>query len=156
MVGCRIGLALRGFKRRPLKLASSRRDKPRFGCELDLAPGSTSRCVNTYVGIVAGSASRGVVAHIGVASGHVSPHLVAGDGRQARRRVVLVTGTPMGFIIPYLGEVGDTAFRAPTLFRELSQVPEHRVLHDRYRNVPPSGPAAGRRLQYVEGVDIHR
>ena len=62
----------------------------------------------------------------------------------------------MGFIIPYLGEVGDTAFRAPTLFRELSQVPEHVLRHDRYRNAPPSGPAADRRLQYVEGVDIHR
>ena len=100
---CHIGIALRNFKRRPLKLASSRRDKPRFGCELDLAPGSTSSWVNTYVGIVAGSASQGVVAHIGVASGHVSPHLVAGDGRQARRRVVLATDTPMGFIIPQLG-----------------------------------------------------
>ena len=100
---CHIGLALRSFKRRPLKLASSRRDKPRFGCELDLAPGSTSSWVNTYVGIVAGSASQGVVGHIGVASGHVSPHLVAGDGRQARRRVVLATDTPMGFIIPQLG-----------------------------------------------------
>ena len=100
---CHIGIALRNFKRRPLKLASSRRDKPRFGCELDLAPGSTSSWVNTYVSIVAGSASQGVVAHIGVASGHVSPHLVAGDGRQARRRVVLATDTPMGFIIPQLG-----------------------------------------------------
>ena len=105
MFGCHIGIALRNFKRRPLKLASSRRDKPRFGCELDLAPGSTSSWVNTYVSIVAGSASQGVVAHIGVASGHVSPHLVAGDGRQARRRVVLVTGTPMGCIIPQLAGV---------------------------------------------------
>ena len=140
---CHIGLALRSFKRRPLKLASPRRDKPRFGCELDLAPGSTSSWVNTYVGIVAGSASRGVVAHIGVASGHASPHLVAGNGRQARRRVVLVTGTPMGFIIPQLGGGGDTAFRAPTWFRELSQVPRLLMWH-------------GGGLQYVQRVGIQR
>ena len=102
---CHIGIALRSFKRRPLKLASTRRDKPRHGCELGLASGSTSSWVNTPVGIVAGSASRGGVAHIGVTSGHASPHLVAGDGRQARRRVVLVAGTPMGCIIPQLGGV---------------------------------------------------
>ena len=98
-------MALRNVRRRTLELASARRDKPRFGCELDLACGSISSWVNTPVGIVAGSASRGGVAHIGVASGHASPHLVAGNGRQARRRVVLVTGTPMGCIIPQLAGV---------------------------------------------------
>ena len=100
---CHIGIALRNFKRRTLKLASVRRDIPRHDCGLELASGLTSSWVNTPVGIVAGAASRGEVAHIGVTSGHVSPHLVAGDGRQARRRVVPVTGTPMGFIIPQLG-----------------------------------------------------
>ena len=100
-----ICMALRSFKRRTFKLPSSRRDTPRFRSELDLTSGSASSWVHTYVGIVAGSASRGGVAHIGVASGHASPHLVAGNGRQARRRVVLVTGTPMGCIIPQLAGV---------------------------------------------------
>ena len=116
-------MALRNVRRRTLELASARRDKPRFGCELDLACGSISNWVNTPVGIVAGSASRGGVTHIGVTSGHVSPHLVASDGKQTRRRVIRVTGTPKGSIIPQLGGGGDTAFRAPTWFREPSQVP---------------------------------
>jgi hypothetical protein len=140
---CHIGLALRSFKRRPLKLASVRRDKPRHGCEIYLAWGSISSCVNTPVGIVAGSASRGGVAHIGVTSGHVSPHLIAGDGRQTRRRVILVTGTPMGSIIPQLGGGGDTSFRTPTWFRELSQVPRLLMWH-------------GGGLQYVQRVGIQR
>ena len=55
------------------------------------------------------------------------PHLVVWDGRQTRRRVILIAGTPMGSTIPQLGDGGDTAFRAPTWFRELSQVPLHCV-----------------------------
>ena len=98
-------MALRNVRRRTLELASARRDKPRFGCELDLACGSISSWVNIPVGIVAGSASRGGVTHIGVTSGHVSPHLVASDGKQTRRRVIRVTGTPKGSIIPQLGGV---------------------------------------------------
>ena len=98
-------MALRNVRRRTLELASARRDKPRFGCELDLACGSISNWVNTPVGIVAGSASRGGVTHIGLTSGHVSPHLVASDGKQTRRRVIRVTSTPKGSIIPQLGGV---------------------------------------------------
>ena len=100
-----ICMALRNVRRRTLELASARRDKPRFGCELDLACGSISNWVNTPVGIVAGSASRGGVTHIGLTSGHVSPHLVASDGKQTRRRVIRVTSTPKGSIIPQLGGV---------------------------------------------------
>ena len=98
-------MALRNVRRRTLELASARRDKPRFGCELDLACGSISSWVNTPVCIVAGSASRGGVTHIGVTSGHALTHLVASDGKQTRRRVIRVTGTPKGFIIPQLGGV---------------------------------------------------
>ena len=53
-------------------------------------------------------------------SGHGSQPVVAGHATQGRRRVILVACTPMGYNIAHLGGVADTAFRAPTWFRELS------------------------------------
>ena len=52
--------------------------------------------------------------------GHGSQPVVAGHATQGRRRVTLVACTPMGYNIAHLGGVADTAFRAPTWFRELS------------------------------------